>query len=78
MKNNLERTFTGFIIFQMVLNLILMFTVVKLQDELEDTKDDLTKKQIQIESIWENVYQLQDTYSDIINNLYGAKGDVNE
>lgn len=60
-----------------IIIVILIFVIIVLCDtvwlknkELDKKQDSIDKLNIQINSLWENVQQLQDEYSKIIDKLY--------
>ena len=71
MDNQKQSSYKNIIIVVLIFIIIVLCGTIWLKNKELDTKQDgIDKLNIQINSLWENVQQLQNEYSKIIDKLY--------
>lgn len=71
MDNQKQSSYKNIIIVVLIFIIIVLCDTIWLKNKELDTKQDsIDKLNIQINSLWENVQQLQNEYSKIIDKLY--------
>lgn len=71
MDNQKQSSYKNIIIVVLIFIIIVLCNTIWLKNKELDTKQDgIDKLNIQINSLWENVQQLQNEYSKIIDKLY--------
>lgn len=71
MDNQKQSSYKNIIIVVLIFIIIVLCDTIWLKNkELDKKQDSIDKLNIQINSLWENVQQLQNEYSKIIDKLY--------